>query len=78
MATFTCGNCGKDAPIAERTKVHWLVNAGALLITMGLWWPSDLCASCHTKVLAMGAIGLLISAAIVIAVLFKLLGQALA
>lgn len=50
MATFTCGNCGKDASITEQTKVHW----------------------------AMGIIGLLISAAIVIGVLFKLLGQALA
>ena len=78
METFTCGNCSKDAPIAERTKVHWLVNAGALLITMGMWWPSNLCTRCHTKVSAMGVIGLLISAAIVIAVLFRLLGQALA
>jgi hypothetical protein len=78
METFTCGNCSKDFSIAERTKVHWVVNVGAVLITMGMWWPSNLCASCHNKVAAMGVVGLLISTVIVIAVLFKLLGQALA
>jgi hypothetical protein len=78
METFTCGNCSKDFSVSEQTKVHWILNVGALLITMGMWWPSKLCGGCQTKVLAMGAIGLLLATTIAIAVLFKLLGQALA
>ena len=78
MDTFTCGNCSKAFPVSERGKVHWVLNLGALLLTLGMWFPSSLCTGCQGKVSVMGAIGLLISTVVIIAVLFKLLGQALA
>lgn len=78
METFACGNCGKDFALSEQTKVHWMLHAGALLITWGLWWPSKVCAGCHAKVSLIGGIGLLLGTVVVIAVLFKMLGQALA
>jgi hypothetical protein len=78
METFTCGNCSKDFSVTEQAKVHWVLSLGALLISLGMWFPSKLCTGCQSKVSTMGAIGLLLTTAIVIAVLFKLLGQALA
>jgi len=78
MDTFACGNCGKDFAVSEQSKVHWMLKLGALLITLGMWSPSKLCSGCHDKVSVMGAIGLLLTTVVVIAVLFKLLGRALA
>ena len=64
--------------MAERAKVHWLLNVGAALITLGVWWPANLCTDCQGKVSVAGAIGLLLTVTVLLAIGFKLLASALA
>ena len=71
MDTFVCENCGKQFPLSNQIKIHWLIRIG-VLFSLIFVSPSACCRNCEGAIFLISFLGLLVAFVVIVIISIKL------